>query len=459
LTAYPGTLTDDFKRQVQAAGGEPARRKFIGDFVVAPHDKGDLPFTSSFTVEHFTAFLSKQEVRSRGGQVRKPKGSSLRGYSSVISLIYNQCKASKPEGWEFGVKETFAALEKRDGVEKAAGRQKTKEGKDHVPWALYVALGEASLRNDGRRTSLVAFHCFMTLQWNLIARANNVACILLDHLSVEDDALIVHFGQMKTDQRATKSAFLRHVYANPLCPAVCPVLVLGLHLLSLDYTDSSPASKLFPGVDAAGVTNQDHRMGDALQVVLRTDHVKKVADELGIEYTSGADPTYGTHSFRKGGMTFVSSGSIDAPGKVAVEIRAGWAQKDLQDRCVAARLQMRAVASLRVQVHARGRPVRGAHGDRPPSPLGGVRHPPAALQARRRGRGEGCARVLPGRPREAPRRDWTRIGVRRLPSPVRPDVRRRACARHVVDRLWRRAGRQTRRLAVPRRHQGRHPQL
>ncbi|ETI32697.1 hypothetical protein F443_20546 [Phytophthora nicotianae P1569] len=77
-----------------------------------------------------------------------------------------------------------------------------------------------------------------------------------------EDALRVFFAHMKNDQRGTRPRDPRHIYANPLMPAICPILAIGLYWLV--YGVETSATHVFPGND------QYDRFRKALRRVLES---------------------------------------------------------------------------------------------------------------------------------------------------------------------------------------------
>ena len=69
--------------------------------------------------------------------------------------------------------------------------------------------------------------------------------IHFDHLSWSGDALTVQFYVTKTLKDGTAEKDIKHVYANPFKPAICPILALGIFLMSQPRGNDSP-SDLFP---------------------------------------------------------------------------------------------------------------------------------------------------------------------------------------------------------------------
>ena len=88
-------------------------------------------------------------------------------------------------------------------------------------------------------------HTFLLLSWNLICRAGNTASICLAHMEFGDDCLKIYFAQMKNDQAAERPKDPRHVFANPLKPAICPLLSLGIYFLLEGF--EAQGNRLFHG--------------------------------------------------------------------------------------------------------------------------------------------------------------------------------------------------------------------
>jgi hypothetical protein len=116
------------------------------------------------------------------------------------------------------------------------------EGKDPMTFELYNALCLESLRSEKRED--VFAHLFLTLQWNLMARSDSIASLRHDHISSFQDALTVFFVKSKTDQEGEKVR-PRHVYGNPVCPAICCILALAIFWLI--FPPKSADDPLFAG--------------------------------------------------------------------------------------------------------------------------------------------------------------------------------------------------------------------
>ena len=126
----------------------------------------------------------------------------------------------------------------------------------------------------------------------------------------------------KTDQKGKKGGFKKHIYANPLDPVICPIIALGMYLLSHPAAASNAAqNRIFPeGKKSKSVAS---KFGSGLKVV-----IKLACAILGIVFIVNL----GAHSLRKGAVTYCSSGSTMAPSIIAICLRAGWSLKGVEDR-------------------------------------------------------------------------------------------------------------------------------
>jgi hypothetical protein len=131
----------------------------------------------------------------------------------------------------------------------------------------------------------------------------------------------VYFGHQKNDQEGERPKDPRHVFPNPVNPAVCPVLSLAIYLLCTGFEEEP--NKLFPG------GKQYDRYHKALKRLLEDPVVKAELKGRGI------DPSQiGTHSVRKGAATYCASGLTAGPSMAAIQLRAGWTLEGVQNRYI-----------------------------------------------------------------------------------------------------------------------------
>jgi hypothetical protein len=97
------------------------------------------------------------------------------------------------------------------------------------------------------------------------------------------------------------------------------VLALALYFLLFSFEPGQ--TSVFPGAD------QKTRYGKAFKHLVGKEEVRKELEQRGIV---AAD--LGSHSTRKGGYTYVCSGSTACPSIAAIVIRVGWSMPGAQDR-------------------------------------------------------------------------------------------------------------------------------
>ena len=71
-----------------------------------------------------------------------------------------------------------------------------------MPVAVYEKICENLL--NGKSDEYIFAHAFFTIEWNLMARANNVVHISLEHIEWCGGCLIFHFATTKIDQSGEK---------------------------------------------------------------------------------------------------------------------------------------------------------------------------------------------------------------------------------------------------------------
>ena len=227
---------------------------------------------------------------------------------SAIKLLASDLGQKLHESMEDELSVLFQGL-KRDLAEtRSRNNEVLRIGKEALPFDLYVYLNEELLKEGS--TDFVFAKCYLCLSWNLMCRSTNAAEISQNHLSWHNDAMKVFFGKQKNDQSGDKSDFGRHVYANPLQPAICPILSLGLYWASFEFEETE--KKIFPG-------NPNERFRKVLNKLLSQEEVASELERRGVEAKD-----FGSHSTRKGSATYASSGSTSCPSNTAVHLRAGW---------------------------------------------------------------------------------------------------------------------------------------
>jgi hypothetical protein len=175
--------------------------------------------------------------------------------------------------------------------------------------------------------------CFLTLEWNLMARSENVVHAHMFHITWEDDALVFRFVKSKGDQTGRNKDQAWHVYANPNNPAVCPVLGMACYIFAnpgifgaradIEMEEIEGTSqhygRLFPGA------YQYERFMECMHRI-----IAKYPDDFFSLGISAGD--LGSHSARKGAASHACAGSTVSPPMVSVCLRAMWSMGHVKER-------------------------------------------------------------------------------------------------------------------------------
>ena len=187
-------------------------------------------------------------------------------------------------------------VKRKVATQKEESGSRAEEGKAVMSFEVYRILCQLLLASDDDES--IFGHLFLTLEWNLMARSDNVVHSHTGHLEWRDDCLLYYIIRSKGDQEGVNSKEPWHVYANPQDPAVCTVLSLACYLLA--YPQVANGGKLFMSSDPY------QRFSKILRNVLEDN--ESIFTELGVDID-----TIGSHSARKGAATYCSTGSTVSP--------------------------------------------------------------------------------------------------------------------------------------------------
>ena len=310
-------IRDDVKRRFENQD-QRAQKVLINDIL-----KNGSQFLKcdDLTVETFVSFASSLRKANKDPLSH----SSYASYRSALGEIFRHHRFEPDDSFQKLLKDYFAGMTRVNSDFNALSSNVAhKQGKDPMAFDFHQWIANYTLTKGEKE--LYFCHAFLILGWNLMARSKNTKNIRFPHVSWKEDALIISFAQQKNDQIGKKKD-PRHIHANPLNPAVCPVLALGSYWLTFDFENRTD-DLLFPG------DKQSNRFGKALSKIFNDKEHENVLRLLGVK-----NMDFGTHSIRKGSATYVSSGSTACPSGAAICLRAGWSLPGVQDayiRCEAA---------------------------------------------------------------------------------------------------------------------------
>lgn len=208
------------------------------------------------------------------------------------------------------------------GMKRTVAREHQASGEDasntKAPMTLkaYKKMCEILMRSDS--PECIFAHAFLTLEWSLMARADNCVRSHMNHLEWRDDALIIYFTHTKGDQEGLLRTEPWHIYSNPLCPPICPILALSKYIFTNPCLLKGDC-RIFLG------DNQYHRFMKVFRNVL--NHHREEFVEIGVNVD-----VLGSHSARKGAATLCSSGCTVAPPITSICLRAGWSMGNVKMR-------------------------------------------------------------------------------------------------------------------------------
>jgi hypothetical protein len=284
-----------------------------------------------FLMGYFGANFMKT-VEHKNGSNLHVSPQSLRGIKSAIVWLHSERGCILDSRLNNLIDEKLVAYQREYAAKREAGSANVKleEGKHpftfpqyeilcteffkstpEKPFTPVVARPDGDVTGDSKERwdGLTFGWSYLTLQWNLMARASNVAHICLANINWVGDCMTVTIQKQKGDPIGMR-VYPKHVYCNPFNPSVCPLLALAVYLLCLPPGIHNPNHMLFPGNDSKS------RYGKLLR--------RTAGRCLNCILLEALDSIFGTHSARKGPCTYCAM-VLEAPSPITIHMRMGWA--------------------------------------------------------------------------------------------------------------------------------------
>jgi hypothetical protein len=192
------------------------------------------------------------------------------------------------------------------------------EGKQPMSFKGYKLLAVKALEQCRDHNLAIFSHLYLLLCWNLIARCVSVGSLMYNHVSWENDSMVIVFPSHKGDQEG-RNALPKHVYANPAEPNICPILSFAVYIFTRGYEREGSKRTIFAG-------DAESRFSKWLGNLCTEN--KDLLLNQGVEISM-----IGTHSFRKGIASFLS-GTPGGPTAISIYLRAGWSLGPVQSRYI-----------------------------------------------------------------------------------------------------------------------------
>ncbi|KAF0712005.1 hypothetical protein AaE_012159, partial [Aphanomyces astaci] len=270
----------------------------------------------------FKSLLNFSSVkRSRHGVENVPRQynsyATISGVQSAIKYEYTERGMALGSEIETLIAEFSAGYKRKVAQLRSSGELRIMEGKAPMSVAGYRFLAQQALQATKDFNLSLTCHAFLLLCWNLMARSITTANLRLEHVTWRGDALVIEYGLAKNDQTGEMS-YPRHVYANPSCPEICPILSSLAILMFTQPPRNVGLSTLLFG--------PKERFSTWLAATCHTCQEEILA--LGLSISE-----IGSHSFRKGVATELAN-CPGGPHAVSIWLRAGWSLGNVQSRYI-----------------------------------------------------------------------------------------------------------------------------
>jgi hypothetical protein len=186
-------------------------------------------------------------VVDKKSQTSRPAAVSLVGsYRSALVWMYEKENLKFDDETSLTFSSFSGGYKRHVAEKKLNGEMKLKEGMSPITFTGYVFVATEAMKQRNDHHQAMFAHLFLLLCWNLMARSVSVGTIMLQHITWENDSLLVTTPKHKGDQEGN-NCYPKHVYANPVNPIVCPVLSMAILLFSSGWRRDGAKHMLFTG--------------------------------------------------------------------------------------------------------------------------------------------------------------------------------------------------------------------
>ena len=240
------------------------------------------------------------------------------GYKSAIRDYYSNMEINLTEDILKMFKQFFEGYVRTVAKLKQDGVMSLVEGKQPMSFKGYKFLALKALEQCKDHNLAIFSHLYLLLCWNLIARCVSVGGLMYNHVSWENDSMVIVFPSHKGDKEG-RNALPKHVYANIAEPNICPILSFAVYIFTRGYEREGSKRTVFAG-------DAESRFSKWLGNLCTEN--KDLLRNQGVEISM-----IGTHSFRKGIASFLS-GTPGGPTAISIYLRAGWSLGPVQSRYI-----------------------------------------------------------------------------------------------------------------------------
>ena len=236
-----------------------ARNELLGVKKLAGGGHNSPIVLEALTFEHYSEYVTSR---------KKTNGSflSIYSYSGMTSALRHLFRVTGVEMNSDFVRSNshfMAAMKRTITKAKADLGVELSEGKRPMTFEVYRLMCLKLF--EGSNSEYLFAHCFLTLEWNLMARADNIVIITVPNIEWQDDCLLIYYPKSKGNQFGERNDIPLHVYSHPDKPHLCPVLALAKYMFSSPNVFAEENCFLFPG------TSQYSRFAKIFDKIIRSN--------------------------------------------------------------------------------------------------------------------------------------------------------------------------------------------
>ena len=265
-----------------------------------------------FNPKFLKAFLSTRVKKENG---KTMSYDNIRKYFDAIQFGAAEVDCLLPVSFYQEKDKFLQAFRKQVAKAKGTGDLEEQEA-DPIPYGLYVLIC-----TWGVQMGNIMLWVWSILQWNLLARSVNIEPLCFHNFKVFEDNIQAKYDKNKADQ-GRENTTIKHIYANPTNPVICPFLALGIYLC-LNATRYVDSEFLFRrGSDEKDKVASASYCSQLKELILKK--IEVVSSFIRIAHANA-------HGWRKGGATHATSGTTCPPPVPSVARRGEWSMGKVLD--------------------------------------------------------------------------------------------------------------------------------
>jgi hypothetical protein len=272
---------------------------------------------SNLNSDIIKAFIASSKVKAttEDGTVMHYGYDSLRKYHDAVLFGESRGKGVLPPTYRKEMKSFLNSLKKENQQKKKHGEVEENEA-DPITMPFYKAITKWCVERG-----YILLWFFVTLQWNLMARACSVSGLTWGSFSIGKDSIVIKYFDSKKDKEGSKCT-PKNLYANPFNFMICCHTAAACYFAIFDTKFNNNRETVFANTNTKKTTASHcyltslhelfKEMGDTILQWVRPGHAKD-------------------HGIRKGAGMECTSGTTCPPPMVSVARRGEWSMGKVFD--------------------------------------------------------------------------------------------------------------------------------